>query len=234
MQCMEIDIFREYDFINSVFTLKSIDMAHYPHRQELCSKLGFNFENLTYNKQVHKGEVRIVDEEQIGKIKEADALITNLNKVPLLVLVADCVSIGIVDIKKKVIGAAHAGWKGTYDNISENLVNTMIKEFQCNKDDLRGFISPSIGGCCYEVDKDLYNKFNNKFMGFKSDYSKIDKEKYFLDLKKINVEILNNCGIQIQNIENKNLCTYCSNDMYHSYRNDNKTNKRMGLILELT
>ncbi len=66
---------------------------------------------------------------------------------------ADCVPIYFVDMKKKIIGLAHGGWRGSFDNISGKMVETFVRNFNTNPGDLLVTIGPSIGPCCYEISK---------------------------------------------------------------------------------
>ena len=84
-----------------------------------------------YNTQVHGATVRIIktidDKENNGE--EADGLLTSLKNVPLLIFTADCVPLVFYDGEKRVVGLAHAGWRGTYDNIAGEIVEILIKDY---------------------------------------------------------------------------------------------------------
>lgn len=233
MKCISFANQKKYPFVNAIFTSSSIDMSQKEDREKICKELDLNSKNLTFNKQVHGSTIRIVDENNIGEIAEADGMITNLAKTPILTFVADCVSIGIIDTNKKVIGVAHAGWKGTFEEIGYKLIDEMVQKFESKREDIVAIIGPSIGPCCYEVGEDLIQKFNHKFTNMDNSFCIIREGKYFLDLWKLNENILIDSGIKRENIVNLNLCTYCTTDLFHSYRKDNGTSKRMGLILEL-
>ncbi|SHJ56900.1 peptidoglycan editing factor PgeF [Tepidibacter formicigenes] len=234
MKYIFFDDIKKYPFVNIAFTTKDLDISKEIDREVFCKDLDFNFKNLTFNKQVHGNNIAIIDDvNKIGTISEGDGLITKLSKVPIMVFVADCVSIGFIDTKNKVIGCAHAGWRGTFEEISSNLIKNMKKNFNSKSNDIICIIGPSIGPCCYEVGEDLIKKFNNKFTNIDDSFYIIKDEKYFLDLWRINEYILINNGIKKENIINLNLCTHCNGDLFHSYRRDKGTSKRMGFIIEL-
>ncbi len=232
-QDIDFEKLRKYPFIKVVFTNKDMDVSKREDREKICKEIGFHLENLTFNKQVHGSRIRIIKEDNISVAEEGDGLITNLIKVPLLVFVADCVSIGIIDLKKKVIGVAHAGWRGTYEEIGEKLIQKMCEQFYSERKDMVAVIGPSIGPCCYEVGYDVIQKFNNKFTNIKESFYIIREGRYFLNLWKLNEYSLVRNGIKKEEIINLNLCTYCNKNLFHSYRRDEGTGKRMGLILEL-
>ena len=52
---------------------------------------------------------------------------THLPNILLTTYHADCVPIYFVDKTKKIVGIAHGGWKGTFENISGKMIDKMIK-----------------------------------------------------------------------------------------------------------
>lgn len=224
---------KKCDFVNLAFSNINIDMASKSDKEDLCKELNMNFENLTNNKQTHSDIVNIIKKEDIGKIKEGDALVTNLKKTPLLVFVADCVPVAIVDPKKEAVALCHAGWRGTYSKITQKSIENMEKLYGTNPEDLVCVLGPSIGPCCYEVSKDLIEKFNTIITNRDEKFYIIKESKYYLDLWKVNELILTSCGVKKENIVNLNICTSCNSDKFHSYRKHNQTTKRLGMILEV-
>lgn len=224
---------KKCDFVNLAFSNINIDMASKSDKENLCKELNMNFDNLTNNKQTHSDIVNIIKKEDIGKIKEGDALVTNLKKTPLLVFVADCVPVAIVDTKKEAVALCHAGWRGTYSKITQKSIENMEKLYGTNPEDLVCVLGPSIGPCCYEVSKDLIEKFNTIITNRDEKFYIIKESKYYLDLWKANELILTSCGVKKENIVNLNICTSCNSDKFHSYRKHNQTTKRLGMILEV-
>lgn len=224
---------KKCDFVNLAFSNINIDIASKSDKENLCKELNMNFDNLTNNKQTHSDIVNIIKKEDIGKIKEGDALVTNLKKTPLLVFVADCVPVGIVDTKKEAVALCHAGWRGTYSKITQKSIENMEKLYGTNPEDLVCVLGPSIGPCCYEVSKDLIEKFNTIITNRDEKFYIIKESKYYLDLWKVNELILTSCGVKKENIVNLNICTSCNSDKFHSYRKHNQTTKRLGMILEV-
>lgn len=227
------DATKKSDFANLAFTTINVDMASKEDRKNICKELNMNYVNLTNNKQIHSDIVNVIKEEDIGKEKEGDALITNLKDTPLLIFVADCVPIAIMDSNNKVAALCHAGWRGTYSKITENTINKMKNLYNTNPKDLVCVLGPSIGPCCYEVSKDLIEKFNTIITNKNEKFYIIKEDKYYLDLWKVNELILKNCGVKEENIINLNICTSCNSDKFHSYRKHNQTTKRLGMILEI-
>ncbi|MBQ6631631.1 MAG: peptidoglycan editing factor PgeF [Romboutsia sp.] len=221
------------DFVNLAITLSNVDSKCREDIEFVCQSANFNIENLTSNIQIHSDIVNKIDENNICQKIEGDALITNVPNVPLLIFTADCVPIAIIDKKNKAIGLAHAGWRGTFDEISKKTIEKMNKYYNTNVNDLVCIIGPSIGPCCYEVSKDLVEKFNMNFTNSTEKFYTIEEDKYKLDLWKVNELILKECGVKDENIINLNLCTSCNSDKFHSYRKHNQTPKRIGTILQI-
>lgn len=81
------------------------------NREILASKLGIDASRLKFMKQIHSNRVEIlrkIDDE----IPPCDGLVTNLKGVALCVMVADCSPILLIDKKRDVIAAVHAGRAG--------------------------------------------------------------------------------------------------------------------------
>ncbi len=221
------------DFINLAITLSNIDSKSRQDMEVVCKEGNFNIEKLTSNIQIHSDIVNKIDENNIGQKKDGDALITNIPNVPLLIFTADCVPIAIIDKKNKAIGLAHAGWRGTYDAIAKKTIEKMTKNYNTNPEDLVCIIGPSIGPCCYEVSKELVEKFNMNFTNSTEKFYRIEEGKYKLDLWRVNEYIIKESGVKDENIINLNICTSCNSDKFHSYRKHNQTPKRIGTILQI-
>ena len=221
------------DFINLVITLKNVDSKSREDMKIVCKDLGFNIEKLTSNIQIHSEIVNKIDENNIGQKKDGDALITNIPNVPLLIFTADCVPIAIIDKKNKAIGAVHAGWRGTYEKIAQKTIEEMSKKYNTNVEDIVCVIGPSIGPCCYEVSKELIEKFNTNLTNCEEKFYIMEEERYYLDLWKVNEYILKASGVNKNNIINLNLCTSCNSDRFHSYRKHQQTSQRIGMIFEI-
>lgn len=227
------DIDEKYDFIKLAFTNINVDMKSESDRQAICENLEMNYNNLTYNSQTHSDIVNIVNESNIGQVIEGDALVTNLRNTPILIFVADCVPIALIDTKNKAIALCHAGWRGTYSKITTNAINKMKELYKTDPNDIVCAIGPSIGSCCYEVSQDLIEKFNTIITIKEEKFYIMKEDKYYLDLWKVNELILQESGIRKDNIINLNICTSCNSDKFHSYRKHNQTTKRLGMILEI-
>lgn len=144
-----------------------------------------------------------------------DGLITNQPNVFLGLTTADCLPIFYYDPDKKVIALVHAGWRGLLKGIIENTVSKFKEEYNSNVANIIVGIGPCICYKHYEVQKDLIQKF------VQYPESIIRKgEKNYLDLRSIALTKLLQLGLQAQNIEISNECTFELQDKYFSYRRD--------------
>ncbi|HSX09801.1 MAG TPA: peptidoglycan editing factor PgeF [Candidatus Saccharimonadales bacterium] len=178
--------------------------------------------------QIHSGNVSIVTHTQQKRISETDGLITNQKNIPLAVLTADCLPIMFYDPVKKIVGIAHAGYRGLLLHIIEHMIDKFTKEFGSDPDDIQVGIGPCIETMCYEVGKEVIDKFTKAFPKYKNMY--ITKEgKFYLDLKQIALQSLNKKGILDVHIEIMDICTKCD-EQFYSYRGGDGDKRFASLI----
>ena len=220
------------DNVKIAFTNRNVDAKSSEDMKRFSDNYGFNHDNIVYNTQVHGADVRIVEsiDDFTENGKEADGLITSLQSTPVLIFTADCVPVVFYDKKQGVVALAHAGWRGTYGNIAGEMVDIMTDKYGCKVEDIKTIIGPSVSVDNYEVSYDLIEKFAAlEVQGY---YKEVDG-KYYLDLWKLNKELLKKCGILEDNIKIIDFCTVRDNDKFFSYRLDDATPKRIGTIIQL-
>ena len=109
--------------------------------------------------QVHGTEVFHVTEKlPIEERPEADAMVTATPNIVLGILTADCVPVLFSDPEARVVGAAHAGWKGLVVGVLENTIEAMIG-LGASASNISAAVGPCIGQRHYEVDQAFYDKF---------------------------------------------------------------------------
>jgi YfiH family protein len=112
-------------------------------------------------RQVHGDRIHLIDDDPLPEEPpECDGLITNRPRVALGIRTADCVPLFFVDRTRRVIGAAHAGWRGTALGIAARMVATFKDRFSSRPEDILVVIGPAIGPCCYEVDAPVLAAFS--------------------------------------------------------------------------
>ena len=148
--------------------------------------------------------------------KEGDFLITNQKRLKIGVQTADCVPIIFYD-PCGVVGIAHAGWKGTLNNVAIKTATLMEEEFDCKKENILIWIGPSAKGCCYEVNGRFIDKLRPELE--RNTVTRSGNKIYF-DLPRYNQLLLIESGIKKENINSVyNRCTICNTD-FGSYRRD--------------
>ena len=218
--------------VKILFTNRTVDAKNSDDVKRVCEEYNFNYANLMYNTQVHGADVRIIKtiDNKKNNEEKADGLVTSLKNVPLLIFTADCVPLVFYDEEKAVVALAHAGWRGTYDNIAEEIIEVLVNDYNCRKENIKVIIGPSVSGDSYEVSYELVEKFAvHKIDNYYKKYG----DKYYLDLWIINKGLLERIGILDKNITLTNFCTVKDNNQFFSYRLDNATTKRIGTFIEL-
>lgn len=207
----------------------------------LFSVLDLDINKIAMTNQIHDNFIKIIKESDInsGNLKsnihyETDGLITNIPGVALVTYHADCPAIFIVDPVKKVIGLAHAGWKGTVKEIAGNLVNSFVKNYNSLPGDLVCAIGPAISGGCFEVSEDILPHFESLNLADKSYLipSKIPG-KINIDLLEVNRQILIKNGVKENNIIKSDVCTKCYHDLLFSHRAMGKNRGTNAAIMSL-
>jgi len=171
-----------------------------------------------------------------------DGVITNEPNVTLVTSYADCVPLMFLDPHKKVIGMAHAGWRGTVEKIGLKLVKTMVSEYGCEPKDILVAIGPSIGSCHFQVGLDVKEAFDNaynhdiidKILILKTIYKdNIAETRFYIDLWAANHSSLIEAGIVEGNITTTDLCTMCHQDYFFSHRGTNGKRGSMVAMMSL-
>ncbi|MGN1043840.1 MAG: peptidoglycan editing factor PgeF [Acutalibacteraceae bacterium] len=192
----------------------------------LFSVLGLNINKIAMTNQIHDNFIKIIKEKDIrsGNLKshiydETDGLITDIPGVALVTYHADCPAVFIVDPVKKVIGVAHAGWRGTVKKIAENLVKSFVNNYNSSPENLVCAVGPSISGECFEVSEDILVNFENLNLINKSYLIKSQNiGKVNIDLPEVNRQILIKNGVRDNNIIKSDVCTKCYCDLLFSHR----------------
>ncbi|HUU41074.1 MAG TPA: peptidoglycan editing factor PgeF [Desulfatiglandales bacterium] len=207
------------------------------NRKRLSSALKIPLNQFTTAGQIHSDKVSIISEGSRGKggtnhkdaIDGADAMVTNVADICLIVLVADCVPILFFDPQKEVVGIAHAGWRGTLKCIAKNTVRTMETAFGSLTKDIIVGIGPSIGPCCYKVGPEVISQVRGVFHAA-NEYivNESGDGTGYLDLQKANLKQLLHAGIEKKNIETASICTCHNPDLFFSYRHQKGYTGRFG------
>lgn len=189
------------------------------HNRKLALEaLGLEEKPLSTLKQIHSCRVCIAQE----GAQEGDALVSNEPGLVLAVSVADCYPILFEDPINKVIGAVHAGWRGTVGGIVKNTIEKML-DLGAEKQHLRAAIGQGISFKQFEVGDEVIQEFREA--GFGDVYFENNR----IDLAACNKKWMLDVGLHENNIWHLNRCTF--EEAFFSYRRDKgKTGRMWGVI----
>lgn len=173
----------------------------------------FQASDILILKQIHSNIIIDADDD-IVITPEADGSVTTKKNLVLAVQTADCVPILLASGDGKVIGAVHAGWKGSLNNIVSNIVTNMIEK---GAKDLKAVIGPAIAQKSYEVDSEYYKAFLDQDINSKQFFIDSKKENHYMfDLPGFVELKLKQAGVQ--DVKNINEDTYANPLKYPSRR----------------
>src|SRR6201995_992188 len=129
------------------------------NRRRMAVQLGVRPENLLSVHQTHSPDAIVATGPWPGPARpKADAMVTTQQGLALGITTADCAPILFADPKARVIGAAHAGWKGALTGILEATVDAMEK-LGAERNGMVAAIGPLIRQSSYEVGSEFVERF---------------------------------------------------------------------------
>ena len=178
-------------------------------------KIDKNSKNIFLLHQIHSNRLIFLNKHTHNSKKvKADAVITNIAKLPIGILTADCAPILLYDYKKNMIAAIHAGWKGAFKGIVSNVLNFMVKK-GCKKNHITAAIGPCISPQSYNVREDFRRKFLKKdkrnmvFFKKRKNLICFDLSKYIESQLKL---------MKITNLDTMNIDTFPKKNKFFSAR----------------
>jgi polyphenol oxidase len=162
---------------------------------------------------------------------QADVILTNTPGIALMMRFADCVPVLLHDPVRKVIGIAHAGWKGTILGTGRIAVEAMQSQFGSKPGDIHAAIGPSIGPDHYEVGRDVVMQVRQAFEKSASSLIVNHAGVVHFDLWAANRLVLGEAGVR--QIELAGLCTACHTEDWYSHRAEHGRTGRFGAIISL-
>src|SRR5262245_33665209 len=154
---------------------------------------------------------------------EADAALSLRPGEVLGIETADCLPVLLVDPRRRVVAAAHAGWRGTAQGVARTAVRALV-ETGSDPVALLAALGPGIGPCCYEVGEDVREAFGEAAAPF---FRPGPRGRPHLDVRAANRAQLVDEGLRPERIAAVEDCTFCLHGRYHSYRRDGKAAGRM-------
>lgn len=180
--------------------------------------------------QIHGTQVVDADEHVIG-VLNADASVTTTPGRVLAIMTADCLPVLLASKDGKVVGAAHAGWRGLAAGVIEQTV-ALMRAKQSHQDqtqsEILAYLGPAIGPHAFEVGSEVREIFLAQNPVSAACFEQLqEKGKYLADIYGLACLRLNALGIDF--IEGGSECTVQNPDFF-SYRRDQQTG-RMGSFI---
>lgn len=209
--------------------------------ERFCAAVGVSSDRLVMTHQVHRDDIRIAASADAGKgldrerDYDVDGLITNERDLPLVIHSADCIPVLLHDPVKGVIGACHAGWRGTALGIAAKTARKMAEVYGTNPADLRCAIGPGISRCCFETRADVPEAMRDALGDAAESF--IDDHgdgSFYVDLKGINRWWLHSAGVPLEQIAVSDACTACHLDTFFSHRRMGTARGTMAAVIALT
>jgi YfiH family protein len=185
------------------------------NRRRVAAWFDLGPERLATVHQIHSPDVVVVSGDYDGSRPQADAQVTSTPGVILGVLTADCGPILFADPENRVIGAAHAGWKGALGGVLENTIDAMIA-LGARREKIRATLGPSISAANYEVGPEFVERFLAEDPAFAAFFTPSAKAGHSMfDLPGLTLMRLTRAGVTADSL---GLCTYASPETFYSYR----------------
>jgi YfiH family protein len=184
------------------------------NRARVADAMGVAQDHLISINQVHSADVIHVTG-PLAERPRADGMVTATPGIALGVLTADCQPVLFADPEAGVIGAAHAGWRGTRDGVLEATVEAMIA-LGARRDRIAAVIGPTISQSAYEVGPEFFEAFTDDDRDSARFFIAGQDGRYLFDLPAMGLSRLRAAGVG--HAEWTRHCTYRDSERFFSYR----------------
>lgn len=181
-----------YDSLNVGFGSSDNEASVRENRKRAMIVMGAKPDDLCTIYQIHSAHVETLKHHWGEKTTiQGDGMVTDQPNIVLGILTADCAPVLFADNKRKIIGAAHAGWKGAIGGVLENTIKAMQK-LGSEKHNITAAVGPCIKQLSYEVSEDFMLNF------IKDDE---DNNIYFTNAPKADHYLFDLAGYVLQRLE---------------------------------
>ncbi len=144
-------------------------------------------------------------------IPRVDALVTGDPAVTLVITAADCAQVLFLDPRRRVVGLAHAGWRGTAAGVLTATVASLRDHYDSDPSDLRAAVGPCLGPCCAR-----FSDPRHELPSWCAPFIHGDH----VDLWAMNRRQLIEAGLRDERVSVAEVCTVCRRDLFYSHRGD--------------
>ena len=214
------------------------------NRRRLAAALGYNGSTLVAAQQVHGAGVHSVERLDQGRgafdwqsaVPEMDALIVAHRQTPVLILVADCAPLLLVDPVRRVLAVVHAGWRGAVAGVAAATLARMKTDFQTEARDVCAGIGPCLCVDCFEIGAEVAALAARVAPGAVivnaaiTDAAVVGGNKPHLDLQAVLQSDLARAGVAAEGVEVLADCPRYRQQRFFSHRGQGTVAGRFGLV----
>ena len=183
--------------------------------------------------QVHG--IAVADAAAVGAgvpVQVADASIASAPGVVCAVMTADCLPVLLADVHGRVVGAAHAGWRGLAAGVLGEAVRAMRA---AGAGDITAWMGPAIGPSQFEVGAEVLDSFMAGAQAGQAEQVRAAFQaypgragKYLADIYALGRLHLARDGVT--RVSGGTYCTASDASRFYSYRRDQVTGRQASLI----
>ena len=192
------------------------------NRSRMAAALGVAPQHFATVYQVHSPDVAVIDTSWLeapwaeSARPKADAMVTRVPGVAIAVSSADCGPLLFADAQARVIGAAHAGWKGAFTGVIEATLDAMERE-GAMRSRITVALGPMISRSAYEVGPEFHERFLAATPHNGAFFAPSERDGHFMfDLPGYIAHRLAAAGVA--RVEDLRRCTYTDETLFYSYR----------------
>lgn len=217
--------------INIFLTKTNFGTVNLTTRANISDKILKNDKILISATQAHGDNVELIEDLEQTYFEDTDGFITKREDVALMCKFADCLPICFVDMRQRIIGIVHSGWKGTYQEIIIKAIDKLCSNYNSKLEDIKVVFGAGICQKNYEVQNDFLEKFEATFPRDIVDKAfKEENGRLFFDNQEFNALNLERKGILQSNIYRNDICTF-EDSKFHSYRRDKEKSGRYACLI---
>ena len=187
------------------------------NRARMAAAVGVTPDRFVTAYQIHSPHVVVVETPWTAETRpRADAIVTRMRALAIGISTADCGPVLLADPKARVIGAAHAGWRGALTGVVEATIEAM-ERLGARRGEIRAALGPMIRQQNYEVGTDLMERFGTEDPASSRFFAPATREGHAMfDLPGYIDSRLTRAGIRY--VEDLGHCTYADPERFFSFR----------------
>jgi YfiH family protein len=169
----------------------------------------------------------VLDAARTSGVPEADACIAAEPGAVCVIQTADCLPVLFCDTQGRVVGAAHAGWRGLAGGVLENTLAAMRG---AGAEEILAWLGPAIGPDRFEVGEDVLAAFTERGQETRPAFKPIPGRpgKYLADIYSLARTLLRKAGVA--GVHGGGACTVTDERRFYSYRREKTTGRMASLI----